>query len=218
MKTKTEFKSTSTHWGTYTAETKNGKLVKMHPYKLDEDPSEISDGLPSAINDDLRIRKPHVRKGWLNKTKSILRGSDSYVSVSWEDIIEILAKELSRIKENMETNLLQDHMDGLQLVDFIMLRDNYRFFNCFGGYTKSVGTYSYAASEAIIPHVIGMSYYEFLDKHTDWDSIKDHSTLVLSFGGLPIKNSQVTSGGVGKHTTRKVFKAMQRKWSEVRKH
>ena len=71
----------------------------MHPYKLDEDPSEISDGLPSAINDELRIRKPHVRKGWLNKNKSILRGSDSYITVSWEDIIEILAKELSRIKE-----------------------------------------------------------------------------------------------------------------------
>ena len=45
------------------------------------------------------------------------------------------------------------------------------FFNCFGGYVKSVTTYSYAASETIIPHVIGMSYRKFLDQHTDWNSV-----------------------------------------------
>ena len=31
----------------------------------------------------------------------------------------------------------------------------HRFLNSIGGYTKSVNTYSFAAAEVIVPHVIG---------------------------------------------------------------
>ena len=47
-----------------------------------------------------------------------------------------------------------------------------------------------------------MSYRKFLDEHTDWESIARNTEVILMFGSLPLKNSQVTSGGVGFHTTR----------------
>ena len=79
---------------------------------------------------------------------------------------------------------------------------------------RSVTTYSYAASETIIPHVIGMSYRKFLDSHTDWESISKNWEVILMFGSFPLKNSQVTSGGVGKHTTKEFIKSCAKKGIE----
>ena len=49
-----------------------------------------------------------------------------------------------------------------------------------------------------------MSYRKFLDQHTDWNSISKNTDVILMFGSLPLKNSQVTSGGVA-FTQQKLF-------------
>ena len=224
-------KLTSAHWGSYYAEVDDNKLVGMRPYEKDKDPSLIANGIIDAIDDDLRIKVPHVRKGYLreirkemstskdniaNKRSREKRGIDSFVAITWEEAFEISAFELQRIKKKYSNNAFfagsygwgssgRFHHPQSQL---------HRFFNSYGGYTKSVNTYSYAASETIMPHVIGLSYRKFLDTHTDWDNIKDNSELILMFGGLPLKNSQVTSGGVGKHTTKEYLKACSKKGIE----
>ena len=51
-----------------------------------------------------------------------------------------------------------------------------------------------------------MPYRKFLDQHTDWNSISKNTDVILMFGSLPLKNSQVTSGGVGFHTTKNFLK------------
>jgi biotin/methionine sulfoxide reductase len=73
-----------------------------------------------------------------------------------------------------------------------------RFLNLLGGYTYSKNTYSYAAAEVIIPHVLG-NFYNFLFDTTSWDSITDNTSLFLAFGGIPLKNGQISQGGVGSH-------------------
>ncbi len=214
---KSRFTTTSTHWGTYFAETRDGKIVAMNPIKSDSNPSKISEGIPSAIDDDLRVRTPWIRKGWINNKnndrKRDLRGNDTYVSVSWDEAIGIVANELQRTKEKFGNEGIYAGSYGWSWAGRFHHAQGqlHRFMNCFGGYTRSEGTYSYAASEAIIPHVIGMSYYDFLDHHTDWNSICANTTLMLTFGGLPLKNSQVTSGGVGQHTTRGFIEECDRK-------
>ena len=35
---------------------------------------------------------------------------------------------------------------------------------------------------------------------TDWPSIVKHARLLIAFGGLALKNAQVTSGGAGVHS------------------
>ena len=221
-------KPTSSHWGSYYAEIENNKLIGMRPYEKDKDPSMIANGMIDAIDDDLRIKVPHIRKGYLreirkeilNKKISITgkrsrekRGLDSFVEVSWEEALEIASFELSRIKKNYGNKAFFAGSYGWGSAGRFHHAQSqlHRFFNCYGGYTKSVNTYSYAASETIMPHVIGISYRKFLDTHTDWNNIKDHSKLIVMFGGLPLKNSQVTSGGVGKHTTKEYLKSCQKK-------
>jgi biotin/methionine sulfoxide reductase len=70
-----------------------------------------------------------------------------------------------------------------------------------GGYTRSVNSYSYATAEVILPRIIG-TLRDVLDQATDWSSIAEDGELVVMFGGIPLKNSQVNSGGVGAHRTR----------------
>ena len=68
-------KPTSFHWGSYYAETENEKLVGIRPYDNDKDPSKIANGIINSINDELRIRVPHVRKGYLREIRKELANS-----------------------------------------------------------------------------------------------------------------------------------------------
>jgi biotin/methionine sulfoxide reductase len=58
--------------------------------------------------------------------------------------------------------------------------------------------YSRAAAMVIVPHVVGSEEPVGI-KLTAWDSIIDHAELILSFGGMAPKNSQIDSGGMGVH-------------------
>ena len=86
----------STHWGTYTHETKN-KNRSLNFWKKDPSPSKFGLNFLSAAKDNLRIKQPYIRKGWLEKNNN-LRGKDTYIPVSWKDAISIAAKELKRVK------------------------------------------------------------------------------------------------------------------------
>ena len=224
-------KPTSFHWGSYYAEIEDEKLVGIRPYENDRDPSKIANGIINSVDDELRIRVPHVRKGYLREIRKELanskmsltgkrsrekRGSDNFVPITWEEAIDIVAFELNRVKKKYKNKAFFAGSYGWGSAGRFHHAQSqlHRFFNCYGGYTKSVNTYSYAASETIMPHVIGMSYRQFLDTHTDWNNIKDNSELIVMFGGLPLKNAQVTSGGVGKHTTKEYIKKCVQKGIE----
>ena len=60
MPSKTK-KPTSFHWGSYYAEIENEKIIGMRPYENDKDPSKIANGIINSIDDELRIRVPHIR-------------------------------------------------------------------------------------------------------------------------------------------------------------
>ena len=216
-----KIKTTSAHWGSYYPKVKNKKLISLEPYEKDENPSLISEGMIDAVNDKLRIQNPCVRSGWyhdyLNESENNniasdrareKRGNDEFIEISWAEAIDIISKELNRVKTKFTNKSIFAGSYGWASAGRFHHAQSqlHRFFNCFGGYVKSVTTYSYAASETIIPHVIGMPYRKFLDQHTDWNSISKNTDVILMFGSLPLKNSQVTSGGVGFHTTKTFLK------------
>src|SRR5690606_25851748 len=59
-----------------------------------------------------------------------------------------------------------------------------------------LNAYSYAAGQALMPHVLGTTEV-LLGRVTDWSAIAQHAKLMLCLGGLPLKNGLVTSGGAG---------------------
>ena len=197
----------STHWGTYKFSVDEDKKIKLDNWELDCSPTEFELGLADAASDELRIKQPHVRKGWLeNNCKSDgNRGRDSYIPVSWDEAFELASKELLETKNTFGNSSIYAGSYGWASAGrFHHAKSQVnRFFNLFGGFSSSFQSYSYAAAQTLLPHIIGLDLYSTLDEHTSWGALSKECELILMFGGMPLKNSKVSAGGVGKHTTEK---------------
>lgn len=195
---------TSFHWGTYRAEIdRHGKLAKLHNFEKDVDPSPIGQGIIDVLDGPTRIKTPMVRKGWLDngpQSCDTTRGEDSFVPVSWETAIELVAGELHRVKtEHSNEAIFSGSYGWASAGRFHHAQGQLkRFMNCMGGFVRSVNSYSLAAGEVIVDHVLG-NYKDMIYRQTSWQSIIENAELFVAFGGLPLKNGQIGQGGVGRH-------------------
>jgi len=205
---------TTTHWGTYRARIEAGRLVELHPFEHDPDPSPIGRSIPGVLTDAARVRRPAIRRSYLEKgigAGGSGRGSEPFVEVSWEKALDIAAAELARIKRDHGNEAIFGGSYGWASAGRFHHAQSqlHRFLKKFGGYTRSVHSYSYGAAEVILPHVIGTTD-GVLGGHTDWETIADNSQLFVMFGGMPGKNSQVHGGGIGSHSVRDHLAACKR--------
>ncbi len=201
---------TAAHWGTYKIIKDKGKRFKLLPFEQDKDPSDIGKGIETALTSSARIRKPAFRRGWLEKNqhhKNIKRGEDQFIEVSWEDAFELVSKDIKRVISNYGNESIYAGSYGWASAGRFHHAQSHlrRFLNLIGGHTYSKNTYSYAAAEVIVPHVLG-NFYNFLFDTTSWVSIKDNTSLFLAFGGIPLKNGQISQGGVGSHIQKDYLK------------
>ena len=197
---------TSTHWGTYRVETHNGKVIALHNFEQDPDPSPIGSGMVDVLDGPTRITSPVVRQSWLEHGPGAAtekRGGEHFVKVSWERAEELVADELNRVRTTFGNEAIFAGSYGWASAGRFHHAQGqlHRFLNCIGGYTKSVNSYSSAAAEVIVPHVLGR-YRDFVFFATSWRSIAENSELLVAFGGVPVKNGQIGQGGVGRHVQR----------------
>ncbi len=201
---------TSTHWGAYRVETENGRIKALHGFEEDPDASPIGRGIIDAIDGPTRIRRPSVRKSWLENgpgTYPERRGAEAFVELTWQEAESLVARELTRVRsENGNRGIFAGSYGWASAGRFHHAQSQiHRFLNCFGGYTHSKNTYSFAAAEVAVPHVIG-AFRSFLPESTSWPAIAAGAELVVAFGGIPLKNGQINSGGVGAHLQRQGLK------------
>ena len=197
----------STHWGTYFAETRDGKVVGVRDYSEDPDPAVIGPGIVDMIEHPTRISQPMVRESYLAGgpgADRTLRGRDRFVAVTWERALDLAAAELDRVRKDHGNSAIFGGSYGWASAGRFHHAQSHvhRFLNCAGGYTASIANYSYAAAYAIAPHIVGDFKGVVLNTATSWPVIAEHTDLIVAFGGLARKNAQVTSGGVGRHTLR----------------
>ncbi len=204
------FKPHTSHWGVFSARMVEGHLeVKPHPD--DPDPNRIIENFPAALKHRARIAQPMVRKGWLDNGPGPddRRGRDEFVALSWDAVLEILARELLRVRENDGPKSIFGGSYGWASAGRFHHAQSqiHRFLNiACGGYVKSVTSYSSGASQVLIPHIIG-DYEGLTKRNVSWEQVAEHSEIVLAFGGMALKNAMVAGGGVSKHVERD---AMQR--------
>ena len=203
MTTKSELPLTSTHWGTYRVETDDGVIKALHGFEEDDDVSPIGSGIVDVLDAPSRIKTPMIRKSWLDSgpgSNNHLRAVDPFVEVSWEQAEKLVGHELSRVVKQFGNQAIYAGSYGWSSAGRFHHAQSqiHRFLNCIGGYTRSVNTYSFASAEVILPHVMG-DLFTLLLETTSWRSVIDHSQLVVAFGGMPLKNGQINSGGIGRH-------------------
>lgn len=195
---------TATHWGTYFAEVEGDRLIAVHDYDKDPAPAIIGPGIVEAVDHETRVRRPMVRQGWLEKrheSDRSGRGREPFVAVPWDEALDMAAQELSRVKETHGNRAFYAGSYGWASAGRFHHANSHihRFFNQLGGYVAHRGNYSYAAADAILPHIVG-KMKPLLDQHTSWPVMAEHTEMLVMFGGMPVKNAQVTSGGVGRHS------------------
>lgn len=194
---------TSTHWGAYNIHVDNGRISDVTPSSLDPDPSPIGRSLIESVTHPVRIEQPMVRRGWLEgrigeNTKG--RGGEPFIPVSWETVNKLVAAELTRVKRDYGNRAIFAGSYGWASAGRFNHAQSQlrRFLNLFGGHVNTANTYSFAAAEVVVPHVVG-SFYETIFAATTLESIASDGELVVAFGGWPLKNAQVNAGGIGKH-------------------
>ncbi len=198
---------TSLHWGAYQVEVEAGRIVAARPFPDDPDPSPIGLSIPEVVQHTCRIAQPMVREGWLERGPGNHgggRGREPFIPVSWDQALDLVAGELRRVRDSFGNSAIFAGSYGWASAGRFHHAQSqlHRFLNQFGGYVRSVNAYSFAAAEVIVPHVFGYDWGSIREGATSWPVIARHSELVVSFGGLPLKNTQVSAGGIGKHAVR----------------
>ncbi|MEQ8357119.1 MAG: molybdopterin guanine dinucleotide-containing S/N-oxide reductase [Kiloniellaceae bacterium] len=205
---------TAAHWGAYRVVVENGRPVELRGFEDDPAPSPIGAAMLETLDGPCRIGKPMVRRGFLEndgENHRALRGRDSFVELDWDEALDLTARELDRVRDGWGNEAIYAGSYGWASAGRFHHAQSQlrRFMNLFGGSTTARNSYSYAAAEVILPHVVG-SMSQLLIEHTSWRSIAEGAGLVVAFGGMALRNSQVNSGGTGRHSQAEDMRAAQR--------
>lgn len=180
---------TGAHWGILKLTIKDGKIIKSEPYKKTSNiKNPFQEYTADLVYAKDRIKYPYVRKSYLenpDNPKRELRGADEWVRVSYDEAIKLIAKELKKtIKATGNDSIFAGSYGwkspGNMQNSRILL---HRFMNSIGGFTGTLGDYSTAASQIIMPHVLGT--IEVYEQQTSWPLVLEHSNVVVIWGANP---------------------------------
>ncbi len=217
--TNSKTRTTTSHWGAFNVTTRDDRIVGVSDFDNDPNPSAISKSLPAAVHHRARVARPSIRKSWLEHGPSHvesrqLRGREEFIELPWDEALDIAAAEIDRVRQTYGNESIYGGSYGWASAGRFhhALGQLHRFLNCTGGYVSSVASYSTAAAQAIIPHVLGMHFLKLMwAEINSWSTIAEHTKTLVMFGGINPKNSQVSMGGVTHHETNSWFEEYQRR-------
>ncbi|MCW2481526.1 molybdopterin-dependent oxidoreductase [Candidatus Symbiopectobacterium sp. NZEC135] len=203
------------HWGAFTAVVEDGKLIRCEPFASDSAPSAMLDSIVPLVYSDKRIRRPAVRRSWLQKRENsdgALRGKEDFVEVDWDVALDLVAQENRRVRDRYGADGLFAGSYGWSSAGrFHHARSQVRrFYFSGGGAVDQQGNYSWGAAQFFLPYVIG-TFQPLTGKVTEWRSVLEHCNIFLAFGGLALKNAQVASGGAGYHSLEPALRQLAEK-------
>jgi biotin/methionine sulfoxide reductase len=203
---------TSTHWGVYDVHVERGEIARVDPFVHDPDPSPIGQSLVGAVTGPVRVRRPAIRRSWLEHGPGAAtekRGCEPFVEVSWNEALDLVAKDLQRVTQTYGNSAIFAGSYGWSSAGRFHHAQSqvHRFMNAIGGYVAHVGTYSIGAARTLLPRIL-MDMDAMRAQHTPWVELEKHCRLMVAFGGIPTKNAQVNNGGVSQHLVRPALKRM----------
>ena len=150
----------SAHWGAFSARW-NGATLDIRPYEDDPAPSPMLQNFTTAMRHKARILRPMVRKAWLDRRAPEERSFDQkFVACPWDEVLDLLAGELSRVRTEHGAAAVYGGSYGWASAGRFHHAQSqvHRFLNAaFGGYVRSVNSYSAGASAVILPQSSGVS-------------------------------------------------------------
>lgn len=205
---------TAAHWGMLKLTIKDGKIINSEPYqKVSEIENSLQHYTDELVYAKDRVKYPMVRKSYLkdpNNPKPELRGSDEWVRVSYNDAIKLISTQLKKTrKEKGPQGVFAGSYGWKSSGNMHNCRTLlHRFMNTTGGFVGTAGDYSTAASQIIMPHVLGT--IEVYEQQTSWPIILEHSNVVVIWGANPLATLKIawtSSDEYGLHYFEKLKKS-----------
>ncbi|MBN9306729.1 MAG: biotin transporter BioY [Devosia sp. 67-54] len=196
-----EIRRSAAHWGAFRAEIVDGVVRRTLPFEHDRHPSALVEAIPAALYAANRIRRPAVRRGYLERrTASRARGSEPFVEVGWDEALALVGDALESVRARHGNEAIFGGSYGWASAGRVNHARTlvHRFLNLFGGSVGQVTNYSWGAAEVLLKRIVG-NREAVSGPVTDWQSIVEATGTMLMFGGANPKNARVTSGGGGSH-------------------
>ena len=192
----------ASHWGAFSVELRDGRIIAAHPFAQDPDPSPIIHGVAGAVHAANRIDRPYVRQGWLrgDRAGGTPRGAEPFIPLDWDTATRLVAEELRRVRETYGAASTFGGSYGWSSAGrFHHAKTQVqRMLAAAGGFSTSFTAYSHAAAQVLLAHVMG-DFACCVGPVAEWRAICRHARLMLCFGGIPLRNGQVQNGGGGAH-------------------
>jgi biotin/methionine sulfoxide reductase len=204
---------TTAHWGVYEVEyDERGEPARLHPFSQDPDPSPIGLHMLSDEVARLRVRRPAVRRSWLEHgpgSNPEQRGREPFIELPWEQALDLVAGELTRVKSRHSNRAIFGGSYGWSSAGRFHHAQSqvHRFLNAIGGYVRHQDSYSLGAARVLMPHIVA-SMEDLMAMHTPWEVLAQHCKLFVTFGGAPHKNAQINAGGAMVHHLKRGLRGM----------
>lgn len=202
---------TVAHWGTYEVRT-GVRGPWLSGMAGDPDPSPIGLHQLAPDLDRVRVRHPAVRKSWLEQgpgARPDLRGKEAFVEIGWDEAARLVGDDLDRVRRTFGNQAIFGGSYGWASAGRFHHAQSqiHRFLNVIGGYVAHRDSYSLAAARVLLPHVVAPMNW-LMNNHNSWDDLAENCDLFVAFGGVPVKNAQISQAGVGRHRVREGLQRM----------
>ena len=202
---------TTSHWGAFGVRADADAGITVVPHPADPAPSPLLANIPGALRHRTRVRRPAVRRGWLERGAGPdpRRGREPFVEVGWDEALDLVAAELDRVRRDHGPQAVFGGSYGWASAGRFHHAQSqlHRFLNLAGGFTSSRNSYSLGTSLVVLPHIVGDAE-AVLRAGSSWPTITENTELIVAFGGVPAKNVFVTPGGVTRHVTPGALEAL----------
>ena len=195
---------TATHWGNYLVAQEDDGGISVQPVAQDPEPSPIGRSLAASQDPNSRVAQPMIRLGYYQHGRASdtsQRGREPFVAVDWDQALDITADALATARDSGGYRSIYGGSYGWASAGRLHHAQSqiHRFLQKFGGYTGALDTYSFAAAEVLIPHILGMDAYFAAVQSPTTQEIAQHCKRMVLFGGAAARNMQVNPGGVAHH-------------------
>lgn len=154
------------------------------------------------------VRKSYLARRW--ESDGSLREREPFVPVDWDTALDLTADALKHAIDTGGNESIYGGSYGWASAGRFHHAQGQlkRFLNLVGGYVHSRTSYSAGAAEIIVPHILGMPFFSLMRQAPTVEDIAANTNLVVCFGGIAMKNTQVMDGGLGAHTAEDQLRAL----------
>ncbi|MCD1125225.1 trimethylamine-N-oxide reductase TorA [Jinshanibacter sp. LJY008] len=182
------------HFGAFEAKVVNGEWIDTRPFKHDKFPCDMLKAVKEIVYNPSRVRYPMVRLDWLlkrEKSDRSQRGDNRFVRVTWDRALDLFWQELERVQKQYGSSGVFTGLADWQMIGKLHKAGGAmdRALGMHGSYVTTVGDYSAAAAQIVLPHVIGS--LEVYEQQTSLPLVIENTNTIILWGCDPIKNLQI---------------------------